>query len=193
MKTTNVLCEITVFAVFFLASLGCANAALVYDAGPIYMPYGGGAIYDGWSWSDSFTISSPATLTLAQVGLFVSHNAAPTTLQWSIGTTAYGNDVSSGTATLANTLFGYMSWAYYESTFAISGTLADGTYYLTLSQGVASDNGIMCWANSGLNSPSFQLYGETTPVPEPTTCIAGVLLLLPFGAQSIRYLMNRKT
>jgi hypothetical protein len=32
----------------------------------------------------------------------------------------------------------------------------------------------------------------TTPVPEPTTMVAGALLLLPFGLSAVRHLRNRK-
>ena len=39
-------------------------------------------------------------------------------------------------------------------------------------------------------SPAFEIYG--TPIPEPSTCIAGALLAIPFGLQGIRYARNRK-
>ena len=34
---------------------------------------------------------------------------------------------------------------------------------------------------------------EPAPVPEPTTMIAGALLLLPFGASTLRMLRTSKT
>jgi len=34
--------------------------------------------------------------------------------------------------------------------------------------------------------------GDCRPVPEPSTCLAGALLAIPFGLQGIRYLRNRK-
>jgi hypothetical protein len=34
---------------------------------------------------------------------------------------------------------------------------------------------------------------SATPVPEPTTMIAGALLLLPFGASTIRFLRKART
>jgi hypothetical protein len=43
----------------------------------------------------------------------------------------------------------------------------------------------------GLVSPSGQNY--VVPVPEPTTMIAGALLLLPFGASTLRILRKKQT
>jgi hypothetical protein len=58
----------------------------------------------------------------------------------------------------------------------------------------------------GVNTLDFVLYngggptalrvemtGQATPVPEPSTVIAGALLLLPFGASTMRILRNRKS
>ena len=39
-------------------------------------------------------------------------------------------------------------------------------------------------------SPAFEIYG--TPIPEPSTCIAGALLAIPFGLQGIRCLRDCK-
>jgi len=43
----------------------------------------------------------------------------------------------------------------------------------------------------GLASPTTQNY--VVPVPEPTTMIAGALLLLPFGASTLRILRKNRT
>lgn len=48
----------------------------------------------------------------------------------------------------------------------------------------------------GFHSPSAGAYGlafdgTISPIPEPSTFIAGALLVLPFGIQGIRYLRNR--
>ena len=40
---------------------------------------------------------------------------------------------------------------------------------------------------------AFASITASVPVPEPSTYLAGVLLLLPFGLQGIRSLRNRKT
>jgi len=49
------------------------------------------------------------------------------------------------------------------------------------------------WGVNG--SFQMQTYGATTltPVPEPTTMIAGALLLLPFGASTLRMLRKTRT
>ena len=57
--------------------------------------------------------------------------------------------------------------------------------------------GIGPWEASdwGLQSPAPGMYArfDVTEVPEPTTMIAGALLLLPFGASTLRMLRkNRK-
>jgi len=36
--------------------------------------------------------------------------------------------------------------------------------------------------------PAQEVFYNVTPVPEPTTLIAGALLLLPFGASTVRFL-----
>jgi hypothetical protein len=45
------------------------------------------------------------------------------------------------------------------------------------------------------DDPAFYFNADsytTTPVPEPTTMVAGALLLLPFGLSAVRHLRNRK-
>ncbi len=45
------------------------------------------------------------------------------------------------------------------------------------------------WLTPGGNNHSYQ--GLVTPVPEPTTMIAGALLLLPFGASAMRIIRRK--
>jgi len=88
----------------------------------------------------------------------------------------------------------------YDSAFAVNASLAAGTYYFTLQNATASDSGAVYWdinngpstaflpiignANGqvfpGTNSNSFQLFGQTTPVPEP-----GSLVFLSIGLTSV--------
>ena len=42
----------------------------------------------------------------------------------------------------------------------------------------------------GLNAQ--EMFYNVTPVPEPTTLIAGALLLLPFGASTLRVLRRNR-
>jgi len=152
------------------------------------------AINGGYSVSDSFTISSATSLASAAAGLWVDGGALPVSLNWSIGTTPFGTDISSGTATLAHTFVDSVTGLdVYESTFTLSGVLGAGTYYFTLLNASASDGGGVSWdenhgpssatlKNSANNtfqigSESFQLYGASAPVPDQ----ASTFLLLGLG------------
>lgn len=49
--------------------------------------------------------------------------------------------------------------------------------------------------NTGETSPGAgqEFMFNTTPIPEPSTLIAGALLLLPFGASTVRFMRKNKT
>ena len=49
------------------------------------------------------------------------------------------------------------------------------------------------WTPDTGYSPTAVGAATLTPVPEPTTMLAGALLLLPFGASTIRIIRNRRT
>jgi hypothetical protein len=57
--------------------------------------------------------------------------------------------------------------------------------------GVGFDYGDADWNDVVL--PSYGASINVAPVPEPTTMIAGALLLLPFGASTLRILRKRQT
>ncbi len=46
--------------------------------------------------------------------------------------------------------------------------------------------------NDTLYPTQGMLYNTSTPVPEPTTMVAGALLLLPFGASTLRFLRKNR-
>lgn len=123
--------------------------------------------------------------------------------------------LASATVTSASTLFGSFR---YESITAVSltagdqyavvgfytpGTIPDTGYYATGDVGAAPDitfNSYKYDYNNALDLPTIDyappIFGpnfqyEVLPVPEPTTMIAGALLLLPFGASTIRILRKR--
>jgi hypothetical protein len=186
---------------FVLLSGGQVKADLVYDNGPIaanlgYQISGGEAI------SDSFTVSSTTNLTGATAGFWVVTPAVPISVQWSIGTTALGSDVSSGIATITSNTFRHTNGIYsiYESAFALSGAVAAGqTYWLTLQNStpvpmfwdVNGGPSSATFSQSGggplgsIASESFQLFDSVAAVPEPSTlnvaAVIGALSLIARG------------
>jgi hypothetical protein len=48
------------------------------------------------------------------------------------------------------------------------------------------------WLDPVNNNSQGLIWNNTTPVPEPTTIIAGALLLLPFGASTVRFLRKSR-
>lgn len=179
-----------------------AQTVTIYNNGPINGTIGAWVISPEAAVCDSFTVSSPATLTSAQVGLWVDNGATPVSLQWSIGTTPFASNVSSGTASLNNTLFGpagISGYSLFESDFAINGSMATGTYYFTLDNAAASDSREVGWdqdngpssyyqtidgsADNIAGSESFQLF--SAPVPEPSS-VAILTVLTAMGILSLK-------
>jgi hypothetical protein len=198
MKKTIGIFLITFVLLYSLS--GIALAALLYDNGPINGQTDAWTL-QGYQVSDSFTLTGTSTLTGAQIGIWANSGDTPVSVDWSIGTTYNDSTYGSGTGLLTNNFqftngFGYN---VYESTFALSGTLGAGTYWLTLQNAYPTFwwdmNGgpSQVWHNSeGLNpsgygpsgtanppSSSFQIYG-TSSVPEPAT-----MLLLGLGLMGL--------
>jgi hypothetical protein len=48
------------------------------------------------------------------------------------------------------------------------------------------------WLDPVNNDSQGLIWNNTTPVPEPTTMIAGALLLLPFGASTLRFMRKNR-
>jgi hypothetical protein len=162
-----------------------ADADLVYDNGSYKAGDSIAYVGAGNSISNSFTVATPISLAEAQVELLASPGDVPTGVSWSIGTSAFGSEISSGTASLTSIPTGghlYGSYPLFESTFSLSGTVTAGTtYFLTLTNISTVNNGPAYWTESGgpssafagggnpINSESFQLYGTAAAVPEPAT------------------------
>ena len=156
---------------FSFASLATAEPSLVYDNGPVVGPDSWGI--GGYTTSDSFTVPGPTILSSAQAYTHAASGRTPTTIQWRIGTTSGGAEISSGSANIADT---YLGGSVHESNFEISGNLAGaGTYYLTLTGARTSVGGydVYWWVSDGpstayqvdygwqIPSEAFRLYGET--------------------------------
>ncbi len=160
---------------------GTAVQAQVYDNGPINGTINAWTINYGYSISDSFTLSAPTMLTSAQIGMWMFPGDRPTSVDWSIGTSAFGSDLSSGMSSMTNGSATNNGFGYdvFESNFAINGTLAAGSYWFTL-QNLADPSGnpgywdendgssaAVSSANGVIGSHSFQLYGNAANTPEP--------------------------
>jgi hypothetical protein len=186
-----------------------ATADLVlYTNGPVDGNDGAWDISSGYAVTDSFTLTSNASLESATVGLLLvqqSPTDAPTTLDWSIEDST-SNVVASGTAvSLSNQDLGsgFLGAEVFQSSFALSGTLSAGTYYLTLQNGMTQGGSDLYWDQSGptggvstatqdysgsppsgptgLPSESFTIYAAT---PEPSTqmlAALGALCLIGYG------------
>ena len=195
-----------VSAVFALAALvtGRARADLVYSNGPINGTSSAYLIDSSSRVSDSFTVAGPADLTdAAHVGLWLSPGSTPVSLDWEIGTTPFGSDVSSGTASVTSTPHNVnaLGFTVYDASFALTGTVGVGTYYLTLTNATSSTTEPVYWdrnfgpstayqnsTSHSIPSESFQLDGTTlmTAVPEPSTLLPAAFGSLALGGYARR-------
>jgi hypothetical protein len=80
--------------------------------------------------SDSFTLTSTTTLTSALLGIWVSEGQAPTSVNWSIGTSQFGSNLGSGVNASLTNVFEYnnpylsSTYSIYDSTFSLDVVLA---------------------------------------------------------------------
>jgi PEP-CTERM motif len=178
-----------ILGILFVA-LGAPNAhadPLLYDNGPI-----NGTITGYSGASDSFTISSSSTLTVAQIGLWLLPGDTPTSVYWAIGSAMFLSDIASGTSSFFNQTnegtnslsLGYDIW---QSSLDIGGTVVAGTYWFTLLNATTPSGDYVFWdqnngpsaayaaSNFSIPSESFQIYGTTTVTPEPGT--SGLMLI----------------
>lgn len=181
-----------------------AMAGVVYTNGAPNDANSSLNISGAFSVSDSFTLSGAATLTAVDVGLVVSATSTPTQLTWAFGTTAFGNDIASGTAMLTDNtalaLFNNNLDELFLSTFTIDVPItSSGTFWLTFSDGQATSEDLYWNISNGssmamdssfgaTDSEAFTLDGTTSATPEP-----GSLLLLATGLIGLAILVQRKS
>lgn len=179
---------LALIAAVVLTATPASAATIIYDNGPISGVTGAYTISDPYAVSNSFDVSTPATLGSAVVGLWVEAGVTPTGLDWAVGTSQGASDVSAGASALSNVFFTSAqggSYDVYSSTFSLSGVLGVGTYWLTLQLASASPlNSFVYWDFNGgpstafqnggqlFGSNSFTLYAEEpSQVPEPATLL----------------------
>ena len=200
----------TGLAVLSLALAG-AMASIPASAGTLYSNgagnYGinawtiGPASY-GFSVSDSFTISANSTATSATFDVWVFPGDTVSSVDWSIGGTAFGGTATTAATTgtfIENNAFGYD--IYTETISLGSLDLSAGTYWLTLENGVASFGDPVYWdendgpssafdsSEGAIGSETFTIDGTSSGpvIPEPSS-----LLLMGSGLLSFAGMMRRK-
>jgi hypothetical protein len=191
---------------------GVSAQAQVYDNGPINGTILGWTINFGYQVSDSFAVGSATSLGSAQVGIWNIPGDAMTGVSWEIGTTPFGDDISSGTTPVGFTSLGDNAFGYLlsEDTFPISGSVVPGTtYYFTLLNASTPGGDPAYWDEnlgpstayentlgelngdgSGDGSESFQLYGASggsNSVPD-----GGVTGMLLGSGLSVLAFLKRK-
>jgi hypothetical protein len=183
-------------------TLGTTNGFFI--DGPNSGPY-------SQSISDSFVATNSGGATSLDVGLWVTSGTTPAALSWWLGTSAFGGEISSGSATLTNfTLFGTTGFGfdvYDVHVDGLSGTLTAGnTYFLTLgnANNSANDQQVGWDVNEGpagctfsvngnpiggcgAGGESFTINGGSTATPEPASTF-----LLGSGLLAMAGILRRK-
>jgi len=187
----NRITSLLVVALLGLLLFTPAWADLLYDNGAINGTIGGWPISSPNKVTDSFSLTSASNLSGAQIGLWVYPTDYPSTVDWAIGTVGYASDVSSGTASLASSTLTNVShgttpggFLLFESSFPVTGGVPAGTFWLTITGGEAAKfpGPYIFWDinygpsvgfnnTGGAGSESFQIFGTSTAVPEPSTLL----------------------
>jgi hypothetical protein len=132
-------------------SAGRALADTLYSDGPadgttrgIFMCGPGCSVGNNQTISDGFVASASGNVAILDFTEWVPYTTTPTSITWSLGTTAFASNISSGSTPLVNSTFQFLNSDGYEvynvEVTGLSGSLVAGqTYYLTL--GGANDSG----------------------------------------------------
>jgi hypothetical protein len=197
-----------------------ASVVVNFDDLTLTQPYAGGlwdvmpTTYGGLTWQSTGSLAGEAPANWEVTTMAAAfHSAYSTSLSAQSGTQAAYNGGTAGFAQTLSVSDGSFQFngAYFASwpnsspsgatSIEVIGLLG-GVQQWTLSEGVNSStwafldgtgtsavNELEIVANSA--SPYLMDTLTYTPVPEPTTMVAGALLLLPFGASTLRILRRR--
>jgi PEP-CTERM motif len=141
-----------------------AKAATLYSNGTYNGGFGPGpgdgwTINFGYSVSDSFTLTSGATLSSASMTAWQFQGDEMTSVDWSIGAAPFGSELASGTSATTETAdHGLNGYAYdiADYSFNISGSLSAGTYYFTLQNAVVPDGDPIYWDENDGPSAAYE-------------------------------------
>ncbi|HSZ51813.1 MAG TPA: PEP-CTERM sorting domain-containing protein [Caulobacteraceae bacterium] len=173
------ICALAAFAAASTLAAGAASASVLYDNGPINGTINAWTVAEGFAVSDSFTLSSAATVTGVNFGVWELPGDTTSTVDWAIATApaAYPD---TGTASVTNgpTTINGFGLAVGEDSFSITPThLAAGTYYIVLQNASVTNGDPLFWdENDGpstasqlgtgvIGSESFQILGASVPEP----------------------------
>jgi hypothetical protein len=166
----------------------------------------------GQTISDSFVASASGNASILSFGEWVPTGDTPTSVSWSLGTSVFGDDISSGSTAQVGYTFLFNNgdgFDIYEATVTgLSGALTAGdTYFLSLNgandsagsqfdawddnEGPAQCNFENYVGSGGCPSEESEAFtlstGSTSPTPEP-----GSLLLLGSGVLGMAGVVRRK-
>jgi PEP-CTERM motif len=143
-----------------LVLLGAANparAGVVFDNYPLNGTIDAFEIGGGGGVSDSFTLISGAAVNGVNFAVWNEPGDQVSTIDWSIGSAPFGNDFGGGTASVTNNFDFTNGFGFDINSDSISFgdiALAPGTYYITLTNGVATNNDAFYWdENDGVGTP----------------------------------------
>jgi PEP-CTERM motif len=194
MKKHNRIFTLPLFTILCLTLSAIPSAAQqLYDNGPINGNYNGYLIDGALAVSDSFTLAANSNITGFNFGVWVLQGETPVTVDWSISSQAQGGTVfGSGTASLSNVFHNSHSsggqgavFDIFDSFAAVNVSLPAGNYWLNLTNGLGSEEGLgMYWdINSGTgcggsdghgaNCPSSGYFNLTGPIPSESFTIDG--------------------
>jgi hypothetical protein len=197
-------------AVLFLSLVGAlavvpasADTTLYNNTGPTSnggdTTYGAFTLDYGYVVTDSFTLSQSSTVTSANFLIWVISGDTLSSVDWSIGTSAYGGTPATATTlSLGQTNSGvYGRYNIFDESISIPGlSLGAGTYWFTLQNAVASNGDLAYWDIS--NGPSSAVHSTIGTVPSETFQILGPVpepssfLLLGSGLMGLAGMVRRK-